>query len=61
MPLTKKEIDGLLELVALTRDDELNCEGCLSEVADFVERELGGKSIPDGLRAVEHHLAVCED
>lgn len=61
MPLSKKEIDGLLRLIGLTQDDEINCEQCLSLIAEFAERELASKSIPEGLKAVEHHLSICAE
>lgn len=61
MPLSKQEIDGLLRLIGLTQDQEINCEQCLSLVAEFADRELTGKSIPQGLKAVEHHLSVCAE
>lgn len=59
MPLSKEEIDGLLRAIGLTQDEEINCEQCLSVVAEFAEQELAGKSIPDGLKVVEHHLSIC--
>lgn len=58
MPLSKKEIDGLLRLIGLTQDQEINCEQCLSLIAEFAERKLAGKSIPERLKAVEHHLSA---
>ena len=57
--LTKKEIDGLLELVALTKDVEIDCAGCLSRVSEFVEQEIADKPVSEGLKAVKHHLDVC--
>ncbi len=61
MPLSKKEIDGLMRLIGLTKDEEINCEQCLSLVAEFAEQALAGKSIPEGLKAVEHLLSVCAE
>ena len=61
MPLTKKEIEGLMQLIGLTRDKEIDCGECLSHVAEFAEQQLAGKSIPEGLEAVEHHLSVCSE
>ena len=61
MPLSNKELEGLLRLVGLTGDNEINCEQCLKLVAEFAEHELVGKSIPDGLKAVEQHLSVCSE
>ena len=61
MPLSNDEIRRLMRLVGLTRNGEINCEQCLSRVAEFVERELAGRSIPQGLQTVEHHLAICAE
>ena len=61
MTLSKKEIEGLMRLVGLTKDEEINCEQCLSLVAEFAEQKLAGKSVSEGLQAVEHHLNVCPE
>jgi len=61
MPLSNKEIDGLLQLVGLTEDAEINCEQCLALVAEFAEQQLTGKSIHEALKAVEQHLSVCAE
>ncbi len=61
MPLTKKEIDDLLHLVGQTKDVEINCEQCLALVAEFAEQRLAGKSIDEGLIAVQQHLQVCPE
>ena len=59
MALTPREIDELIKAVAMTRPEELTCDECLKLLAEFAERALEGKSIPDGLRAIEHHLDIC--
>lgn len=59
MTLSPKEIDDLLRLVGLTEDREINCEQCLALVSEFAERQLAGRSIAEGLTAVEHHLSIC--
>ena len=59
MSLSKEEIAGLMRLIGLTREGEIDCERCLALVAEFAERELAGRSIPAGLEAVAHHLSVC--
>lgn len=61
MPLSKQELDEMLRLVGLTRDDEINCEQCLALVAEFAEQQLAGKSVPEGLKAVDHHLVLCAE
>ena len=61
MSLNDKEIEGLMRLVGLTEDEEINCDQCLTFVAEFAERELAGKSISEGMKAVEQHLAICSE
>jgi uncharacterized protein with PIN domain len=61
MPLSREEIAELLQLIGLTRDEEIDCERCLALVAEFAEREPAGRSIPAGLDAVAHHLSVCAE
>ena len=61
MPLSNKELEGLLRLVGLTDDNEINCEQCLALVAEFAELELAGKTVPEGLKVIEQHLSVCSE
>lgn len=46
MALSEKEIAGLMRLVGLTKDEEINCEQCLALVAEFAEQELGEDQSP---------------
>ena len=59
MELTKKEIEGLMRLIGLTQENEIDCDQCLALIAEFAELNLAGRTIPDGLAIVEAHLAVC--
>lgn len=61
MPLSKSELQELIRLVGLTNVEEMNCEQCLALVAEFAERELAGKSIPEGLQEIEQHLSICAE
>ncbi len=61
MKLSKKEIDGLMYFIGLTNDEEINCDQCLMQIAEFAETELAGKSVNDGLSAVQHHLTLCSE
>lgn len=61
MGLSEKEIEGLMRLVGLTKDEEINCEQCLALVSEFAEQKLAGKSVAEGLQAVEQHLDVCPE
>lgn len=61
MTLSRQQIEELIKGVSLTRDEEVTCDECLGDLAEFAERMLEGKSLPDGLRAVEHHLEICAE
>lgn len=61
MPLSKEEIASLMRVIGLTSEDEINCDQCLAAVAEFAENELASKSVPAGLKAVEHHLSICAE
>ena len=61
MSLSKKQLDGLMRLVGLTKNDEINCEQCVAVVAEFAELQLSGKSIAEVFQAVEHHLSICDE
>ena len=59
MTLSREQLEALLKMISLTEDEELTCDECLRGMAEFAETELAGKSLPEGLRAVESHLELC--
>lgn len=61
MNFTSDQINGLMGLIGITRERELNCNECLHHVAEFAECELTGKQVPEALEAVRHHLTVCSE
>jgi len=61
MPLEKRHIETLLSAVFRTRDDEIDCGGCLASMAEFAEIRLVGAEIPQALRRIEDHLAICPE
>lgn len=61
MSLSEKEIKGLMRLIGLTKDEEINCEQCLFLVAEFAEQNLAGRSVPEALKAVVQHLSICPE
>jgi predicted transcriptional regulator len=61
MKLNEVELSALLGMLALTSDDELNCDDCLVSIGRFAEAELLGKSIDAALDRVRQHLAICSD
>jgi len=59
MALTQSEIAALMRLIACTKDHELDCDECLSFLAELAEAECAGRSVSELLGAVEHHLSIC--
>lgn len=61
MSLTPDEIQKMLDVVRATQSVEINCDVCLVHVGEFAELHLVGKPVPEGLKAVEQHLAICSE
>ncbi|MGI9456174.1 MAG: Mut7-C RNAse domain-containing protein [Aeoliella sp.] len=61
MSLSQQQIDELLNMLALTRPEESTCDECGEQLAEFAENQLAGRSVPEALQAIEHHLALCSD
>lgn len=59
MNITNEQVQALLGMLALTKDDETDCDHCLHHMAEFAETTLSGKSIPDGLKCIDEHLKGC--
>ena len=61
MKITKDQISMLLGFVARTSPDEISCQTCEDQIAQFAESELAGKEIPDALQVIEGHLKSCPE
>ena len=59
MPLSNQQIDTLLNLVATTGEDELDCDGCFDHVSQFVETKLANRTLCESMLLVENHLQNC--
>jgi predicted anti-sigma-YlaC factor YlaD len=59
MALSPREAAELVHLIGQTREQELDCDGCASQLSEFAERHLAGQPIPEVLAAVEQHLKIC--
>src|SRR4030042_2341693 len=56
MALSDDQIRSLVRALSITREHEIDCSECLDMVAEFAERELAGRPIPDALETVQHPL-----
>ena len=61
MALRPEQAKALLEMVLGTRDQEMTCDECVADLAEFVEVQLTGKPLSDALQAVQEHLERCRD
>jgi hypothetical protein len=59
MPLSNEQISTLLGMVETASPDELACDGCSEQIAEFAELRLTDCEIPDALKTVEGHLDQC--
>jgi uncharacterized protein with PIN domain len=59
MTLSDDQIRSLVHALSITREHEIDCAECLDMVAEFAERELARRPIPDALETVRHHLTRC--
>ena len=59
MALSPEKIKKLIDLVATTRDDPLDCDGCLEHIAEFAEAHLAGRSLSAAMQSVRIHLESC--
>ncbi|MEM7411092.1 MAG: hypothetical protein AAF430_12720 [Myxococcota bacterium] len=59
--LDAPKIRTLLSWVVDTREDELDCDGCLRGLAEFAETKLLGAAIPEALVRIETHLSQCPE
>jgi hypothetical protein len=57
--LSPENIKKLIELVATTQDDSLDCDGCMEHIAEFAEAHLAGRSLSAALASVRTHLESC--
>lgn len=61
MNITDRQVEALLQMLALTKDEEADCGKCSRRMAEFAETTLAGKSIPEGLKCIDEHLRICGD
>ncbi len=59
MSLSSEQVKDLIDLVATTQDDPLDCDGCLAHIAEFAEAQLTGRSLNTALESVQRHLESC--
>ena len=61
MALRPEQAKVLIAKVMDTRDQEMTCDECMADIAEFVEVQLTGKPLGDALQTVQEHLESCHD
>jgi predicted anti-sigma-YlaC factor YlaD len=61
MALRPEQAKVLIAKVMDTRDQEMTCDECMTDIAEFVEVRLTGKPLSEALQAVHEHLERCHD
>ena len=59
MALSKEQIQNLVGMVATVEADELDCDGCFGQIAEFAEYHLATQELPEAMWAVQVHLEQC--
>lgn len=59
MTLSNERLSLLLKLIANTEEEPVDCDACLSHVAQFADQNLRGLSPQEQLETVQTHLKSC--
>jgi hypothetical protein len=59
--LDAKMLQGLVESIFTTHEEELDCSGCFEQVDAFAEMVLAGKNAAEAMPLVQEHLDRCSD
>jgi hypothetical protein len=59
MRISNEQTKALLDLIATSTPDQIDCDGCFGHLSEFVEHQLLGTEIPEALKKVEVHLDQC--
>jgi len=59
MLLTSIQVDRLLALIATTQNDQITCDDCLLQIAEFGEQTLRNQPLDQAQELVQIHLESC--
>jgi hypothetical protein len=59
MKLSKQQTQALVNYIANTTPDDLDCDGCMDHLAEYVDHELSDLELPEFLKRVQIHLSQC--
>ncbi len=61
MKINDEQMKALLNTVSKTSEQEVSCQACEDQLAQFAETQLTGQDIPSALKAIEAHLQICPE
>ena len=61
MRASHDELRTLLELLSITRPEEIDCDEFLDRVAGLLDRVVLGEAPQSGDEALLHHLKICPE
>jgi len=61
MRFDRELLRKLLDLVRLTKDDEIDCDEFLDRAARYLDSTGPDGSLPEGAEALVHHMRVCPE
>jgi predicted anti-sigma-YlaC factor YlaD len=59
MPLTAPQFTSLIDMIATAEPDDMDCDECFGQVAEYAEMKLSQQGVPEGMQAIERHLQQC--
>ena len=59
--LDSDQLKKMVRMIQETRDEEIGCEDCYTQVDAFVDQLLDGKHPEEAMPLVQHHLTICSD
>jgi hypothetical protein len=55
------DLDKLVRMIAMTREEEIGCDECFEQLDRFVEMRLSGLDAVTAMPLVHDHLEKCGD
>ncbi len=59
--LNEQKLSTLVELIRLTKSEEMNCEDLLDHVAGYADAFAKGLPVQPESEPVQHHLSICPE
>ncbi len=61
MKLNSDVLRKMINMLAVTRPDEIGCDDCFEQLSEFAELKLAGKDPEKVMPLIQDHLMKCKD